>query len=79
MKIKIVMKDPDTMPDAVREAVKADVAKLGLSKDEAEQLAETRGEKTREMLSRWFQYGEYLGVEFDTDTMTIRVLEVSEH
>lgn len=75
MKIKVTMKDPDTMYDCVQDAVKADVAKLGLPEDEAESLIEMKAEKEREKLSKWFEYGEYLSVEFDTEAMTATVLD----
>lgn len=78
MKIKVVMKDPDTMPDAVREAVEKDVNELrireNLPMDEAEGLIESRTEKMQTLLGRWFQYSEYLAVEFDTEAMTATVL-----
>lgn len=76
MKIKVTMKDPDTMHDAVQEAVERDVKAMGLSEDEAEQLIEIRCEKVRGKMYKWFQYGEYLTVEVDTDSMTATVLDV---
>lgn len=76
MKIKITMKDPDTMPDAVEEAVRAEVEAMGLPEDEADSLIEMRAEKAREKLSKWFEYSEYLSVEFDTEAMTATVLPV---
>ena len=79
MKIRITMKDPDTMIETVDEAVKEDVAKLGLlSKDEAEAIIEMRAEAERDKLSAWFRYSEYLTVECDTEAMTARVLTVQE-
>ena len=75
MKIKVTMKDPDTMIDAVQEAVERDVRAMGLPDDEAESLIEMRAEKEREKLGKWFEYSEYLAVEFDTDAMTATVLD----
>ena len=75
MKIKVTMKDPDTMYDAVLEAVKAEVKEMGLPADEAESLLELRTEKERSKMEKWFEYGEYLAVEFDTETMTATVIE----
>ena len=75
MKIYVYMKDPDTMQDAVLDAVKAEVKKLGLPADEAEALVEMKAEKEREKMAHWFEYGEYLGVDFDTEAMTATVRE----
>jgi hypothetical protein len=74
MKIKVTMKDPDTMYDAVQDAVKEEVEMLNLPKDEYDALIELRADKEREKLSKWFRYSEYLSVEFDTETMTATVL-----
>lgn len=51
MKIKVTMKDPDTMIDAVREAVERDVQAMGLPDDEAESLIEMRAEKEQGKLA----------------------------
>ncbi len=77
MKFTVTMKDPDTLGDAVLDAVKEDVAKLGLSDAiEIEALEEARTGKVRELCSRWFRFGEYLTVEIDTDAGTATVLAV---
>ena len=79
MKIKVTMKDPDTMLDAVREAVEQEVNALrissGLAMDEAEDLIESRTEKIQKVMGKWFRYSEYLDVEFDTEVMTATVLD----
>lgn len=75
MKIKVTMKGPDAMIDAVQEAVKRDVCAMGLPDNEAKSLIKMRAEKEREKLGKWFKYSEYLAVEFDTDAMTATVLD----
>ena len=75
MKIKVTMKDPDTMHDAVQDAVKEEVKAMGLPEDESESLIELRTNKVGEKMAKWFEYGEYLTVEFDTDAMTATVLD----
>lgn len=67
MKIKVSMKTPD----AVYEAVKDTVESMELSSDESKDLIEEQCSK----LDKWFKYGEYLCCEFDTDTMTATVLD----
>ena len=44
--------------------------------DEAEAIRELRGNKIRELCLRWFEYGEYLRVEVDTDAETCTVIPV---
>ena len=75
MKIKVTMKDPDTMQDAVREAVALAVDAMKLSPDEKEVLTDARTAKEQSKMAKWFEHGEYLAVEFDTETMTATVLE----
>lgn len=75
MKFKVTMKDPDTLHDAIQEAVKAEVNKLqGLSEEEGQELIESRTERVAEECRRWFEYGEYLTVEVDTEAKTCVVL-----
>ena len=75
MKIYVDMKAPDTMHDAVQEAVEEEVKRLGLPADEAQALVEMRTEEECAKMAQWFEYGEYLGVDFDTETMTAVVRE----
>ena len=48
-------------PDAIYEAL--------------EELPTDCREEANYTLAKWFEYGEYLTVEIDTDTETIKVLE----
>lgn len=77
MKFTVTMKDPDTLQDAIREAVKNDVeaTTAGLDDEEREAVVEQqRFEKVQKVCERWFRYGEYLSVEVDTDAQTCTVL-----
>ena len=75
MKFTVQMKDPDTLDDAIADAVKDDLATVvGLDDDDRANLAESREEKAREVAARWFEYGEYLAVEIDTEAKTCVVL-----
>ena len=75
MKIKVQMKDPDTLQDAIEDAVKNDVSTMAdLDDDEREAVIEKRKEKVHELAEKWFRYGEYLAVEIDTDEKTCTVL-----
>lgn len=78
MKFRVYMKDTDVLHDGIEEALDEDLKKSGLPDDEQEALREIRFEKAQDVASKWFQYGEYLMVEIDTDKETIRVVPVSE-
>lgn len=69
------MKDPDAMYDCVRESVKEWAKEKNLAEDETIALVEIKLEKELEKMDRWFEYQEYLSVEFDTDDMTATVCE----
>lgn len=74
MKFQVTMKDPDTLHDAIKDAVKKSLSDLGLEEDELEPLIERRHEKVYDLCSKWFRYGEYLTVEIDTDAKTCVVV-----
>jgi len=74
MRFKVSMKDPDTLHDAIMEAVEESMDG-DLPEDEAEAVAELRQKKVTEICSKWFAYGEYLVVEIDTDEMSCVVVE----
>lgn len=74
MRFQVTMKDPDTLHDAIDDAVKKDPSLAGLDADEKEAVVEVRRDKLHELARRWFEYGEYLTVEIDTDTKTCTVI-----
>ena len=67
------MKDPDCVYDAVQDAMK-DLKIDGVSEDEMVELREKREEQTRDLCDKWFEYGEYLTVEVDTEAKTCTVI-----
>lgn len=78
MKFRVYMKDTDVLQDGIEEAVDEELKATGLPDDEQEALRELRCEKASGVAGRWFQYGEYLMVEIDTESEAIRVVPVSE-
>ncbi len=80
MIVRVSLKDPDTLSDSIQDAVKKALADTpGLSADERELLAESRREKVYEAITdKWMAWGEYLMVQFDTDTDTATVLTRGE-
>lgn len=76
MKFRVSMKDPDTLDDAIRDAVDRSFDGMGtLEDEEVDALAAVRKRKAKDVCSRWFRYGEYLTVEIDTEAGTCSVVE----
>lgn len=75
MKFRVTMKDPDTLNDAISDAIRQQLAESQLPEDEQEELLEIREEKVGKICGKWFEYGEYLTIEIDTETQTARVVE----
>ena len=74
MKFRVMLKDPDVLHDAIQEAVERDVEAMELPKDEADMLIEARVEKISSECSKFWEYGEYLQVEHDTEAGTCVVV-----
>lgn len=75
MKIQITFKDPDGVYEAIREEAESQVKAIaGLDDDEKESLIEGRVESIQESLKPWIRHGEYITVEFDTETKTATVI-----
>lgn len=77
MKIKVTMKDPNTLIDAIHSAVN-DWSLLDLSEDEMIAIRQYRKESIHAMTGKWFKHGEYLTVEIDTVARTCVVLEAKQ-
>jgi hypothetical protein len=78
MKIMVTLKDPDALLDAVREAVVKSLEAQGLSDKESYALIEVRSAWVSGIAKRWFEFGEYLTVEIDTDAGTCAVVPVDQ-
>lgn len=76
----VTMKDPDTLYDAINEAIDEDeqLNSSGFSEEELDAIREIRAEKVREACSEWFDMGEYLTVRIDSDRKTITVVPVRD-
>lgn len=75
MIFRVTMKDPDTLYDAIDEQLDEE---LPSDNEEAEAVREIRRSRYAEIASKWFEYGEYLTVEIDTDNKTIHVVPAGE-
>jgi hypothetical protein len=73
MIFRVTMKDPDTLHNAIQDAV-AKLPMDGLDDEEAELVREKRAEKIGELCGKWFEYNEYLTVEIDSDKGTCVVV-----
>jgi hypothetical protein len=78
MIFRVTMKDTDVLHEGITEALDEELKTSGLPEDEQEALRELRHDKASEVASEWFEWGEYLTVEIDTEKQTIRVVPVSE-
>lgn len=74
MKFRVTMKDPDTLHDAIKEAVARELGEISLEDDERDAVAEMRRARVAELCSQWFKWSEYLSVEIDTEARTCTVL-----
>ncbi len=74
MKFSVTFKDPDTLSDAIADAVKADVARIEDIGDlERLDVTERRCVDVRRRVSRWFEHGEYVTIDLDTEAGTATV------
>lgn len=80
MKVRVLVKDPDAMSDAIANAVLAWRESLAdMSEEEKDAAQQVRAAKVRAaIVGRWVQWGEYYEIEFDTEAMTARVLAKGE-
>jgi hypothetical protein len=75
MIIRVTMKDPDTLNDCIEDAL-MDLKIEGLSDDEIKQIRETRLDEIKSMaIRKWFNWGEYLSVDIDTEKEICTVVE----
>lgn len=77
MKFSVSMKNPDALDDAIVYAVTKSTEGMDISPAERKAIQEVRREEAREICQRWFEYGEYLRVEIDTEAKTCVVTQVS--
>ncbi len=78
MKLKVMFKELDSLSDSIDEALKREQKPSDISDDEQKYLHEMRREQVKKFTSRWFEYGEYLTVELDTDAQTCVVVPLPE-
>lgn len=74
MKFEVTMKDPDGVYDCIQDAAKEWAGQVtGVDEEERESLVESKHEKLQKICKKWFEYGEYLTVEIDTEAESITV------
>lgn len=74
MKIRVTLKDPDVLHDAIADALDEELKEM--DQGEAELVKDYRKDKILEIAADWFEYGEYLTVEIDTKSKTCVVIPV---
>ena len=79
MKFTITMKDPDGVWESVDEAARESIGRMlpNLEEEERKPILEQRKDILNNQIRKWFEYGEYLRVEIDTEANTATVLEVA--
>lgn len=74
-KFQVTFKDPDGPYDCIQEEARRQVNAIeGIDEDEKEDLISSRVDKIKEVTGRWFQWGEYVTIEIDTETGTATVM-----
>lgn len=81
MKFQVTMKDPDVLHDSIQDAARCVADKIadqsnGLELLQYEAIENATKEQFGKLCARWFEYGEYLTVEIDTEAQTITVVPV---
>lgn len=87
MKFVMVLKDPDGIYDSIGEAaaesMEGEPVALNLdgSEDDHEMVErfESRRDKYAEFCDKWVKYGDYVYVQFDTETNEAKVLTLEEY
>lgn len=75
MRIRMTFKTPDAVRDAVTLAVEQQVQAIeGLEACEMDMLMESRRDNLMDQAARWFGWGEYVTVEWDTEADTCTVV-----
>ena len=76
MKIKITLKDPDGVYEALNDAADKSLIEVsGITSEERKSLYGLRRESISSDCKQWIKYGEYVTIEIDTDAKTAKVLE----
>lgn len=82
MKLLVTFKDPDALSDSIENlqtGIEKELIKnLKLSNRGAKVEAEERMSVFDNMMKEYFPYGEYVSLELDSDTNTIRVCSIRE-
>lgn len=82
MKLYVTFKDPDQLGEALEDKRRAIAAKLQKELDLSEAGAQTEAEERvkvfDKLVSKYFDWGEYITVELDSETQTIRVVPTNE-
>jgi len=77
MKIRVTIKDPDGVTEAIREFVEQEKEKIKhpLLDDNPDELDEQLTNAVNKKMRVFFEYLEYLTVEVDLDNNTIQVIK----
>lgn len=80
MKIRVMLKDPDTMSESCEDAAKRLPQPEGVRESEWAEIRAARALEANQIIAeKWMEYGEYLMVEFDTETETATVIPIKDY
>lgn len=74
-KIQITFKDPDGVYDAIHECASRIMEEKQIPDELIEEASEKYSENIRDKIKPWVLYNEYLTVEIDLDSNTIRIVK----
>jgi hypothetical protein len=77
MKVRVTMKDPDALDEALYEAVLKLQKPEDVSKEEWQLICEHRQAAAHDAIRPFMKYSEYITVEFDTDAHTATVIKTN--
>jgi len=75
MKFRVTMKTPDALECAIKSELEYMEPPEEYADDEKECYKEDQEQIALSVAKKWFEYGEYITVEIDTETKTCIVVE----
>ena len=74
MIFNVTFKTPDVVDDAILEAVKDEICEMEVDEEERESIIENRVDKIKRLFNKYFEYGEYVTIQCDTEAETVIVI-----
>ena len=76
MKFRVTLKDPDGVYESLKDSAETwEKGVTGLEEEEHDDIVSARQARLDKIISKWFQYSEYVTLEIDTESETCIVKE----